>query len=195
MKGFLLWLCILGLFFMTACTQTKDTISENERELNEKVQKLTQSLNEKGNEIKQLAQSKEELNQKIDSFILEKENFPVISNISREFVQAHTAGDKEKLRELLSEDVNLLEKDSKLYVRISGNDYEWLLFDPHIDSTYDDWVIQGYQYDPATDTYSVFIREFFSDINGESVSPPTFLGLTFKYQENQWKIISLGFDV
>lgn len=191
----LVWLWILGLFFMTACTQTEDTISENESKLNGELQKLSETLNEKENEIKHLAQSKEELNHKIDSFNQEKENFPVISNISREFVQAHTTGDKEKLRELLSDDVNLLEKDSKLYVRINGNDYKWLLFDSRSDSTFDDWLIQGYHYDHETDTYNVFIREFFSDINGESVSPPTFLGLTFKYQENEWKIISLGFDV
>ncbi len=195
MRNFLLWLCILGLFLMTACNQTEDTIGEDESKLNGEVQKLTESLNEKENQIKQLIQSEEELNNKIDSYIQEKETFPVISNISREFVKAQTTGDKDKLRELLSDDLNLFEKDSKLYVKKNGTDFEWLLFDSHSDITFDDWVIQGYQYDNETDTFSVYIREFYSDINGESVSPPTFLSLTFKYQENEWKIISLAFDV
>lgn len=136
-----------------------------------------------------------ELENEMGTLIQEKEFLPLISDVSREFVKAHTTGDKEKLKKLLSDEMNLVEKDNKIYVKNDGDDFEWFLFDPQSEITFDDWVIQGYKYDIEAETFSVHIREFYSDINGESVSPPTFLNLTLKQQENEWIIINLAFDV
>jgi len=153
----------------------------------------TEELNEKEIKLKESTKSIEELNNQIDEFNMEKENFVFISNLSRDFVKAHTTADQEALRELLSADLVLEEKEEKLYVKVQG--YDWVLFDYSDQGSFDDWVIQGYEFSSENNTYSVFIREFYSDGNGKPVSPPTFLNLEFKLQENEWKIISLGFDV
>jgi SMC interacting uncharacterized protein involved in chromosome segregation len=154
---------------------------------------LTEELVEKENQLEELTKSIEGLKNQIDDFNMEKESFVFISNLSRDFVKAHTTADKERLRELLSEDLVLEERERKLYVKVQG--YDWVLFDYNDQGSFDDWVIQGYEFSRENNTYSVFIREFYSDVNGEPVSPPTFLNLVFEYQENGWEVISLGFDV
>ncbi|WP_138419385.1 hypothetical protein [Aquibacillus sediminis] len=194
MRG-MLNLMIIFLVFMTACTQNQDVISEKESEFNNEIQELTERLNEKENQIKELTQNNMELTNKVDSFTQEKELFPVISHQSRKFIQVQTTGDKEKLKPILSDDVELVEKDNKLYVNIDRNDVEWLLHDSQSNKTFDDWVIQGYHYDHETETCRVHIRQFYSDEDGEPVSPPTFLNITFEQLGNDWKIVNLGFDV
>lgn len=189
MKNNLLVLLLCSLILLTGCTQT----AGNAVELKEENKRLTEELNEKEIKLKESTKSIEELNHQIDEFNMEKENFVFISNLSMDFVNAHTTADKETLRELLSEELVLEEKEEKLYVKVQG--YDWVLFDYHNQGSFDDWVIQGYEFSSENKTYSVFIREFYSDVNGEPVSPPTFLNLVFELQENEWKIISLGFDV
>ena len=189
MKRNLLVPLVCSVILLTGCTQT----AGNEVELKEENKKLTEELKEKDNQLEELTQSTEELKNQIDDSNMEKENFVFISNLSRDFVKAHTTADKETLRELLSEELVLEEKEEKLYVKVQG--YDWVLFDYNDQGRFDDWVIQGYEFGSENNTYSVFIREFYSDVNGEPVSPPTFLNLVFEYEENEWKIISLGFDV
>lgn len=195
MKKIFLLLFLCSFMLLTACTQSANSINENESQLEEENKDLTKRLNDKEIQLKELTQSVEELNNQIDQFNKEKESFAIISNLSNDFVIAHTTGDKERLYQLLSEDITLEERDNKLYAQIKESVSDWLLFDYHGETKFDNWVIQGYQYVNETNTYSVFIREFYSDLNGESVSPPTFLGLTFKLQDEEWKIISLEFDV
>ncbi|MBS4209271.1 hypothetical protein [Bacillus sp. FJAT-50079] len=78
--------------------------------------------------------------------------------------------------QLLFENITLEEREKKLYAIINENDSEWLLFDYQGNNQFDDWVIQGYEYHPETNTFSVSIREFYSGLDGKPVSPPTFLG-------------------
>lgn len=189
MNKHLLVLLLCSLILLTGCTQT----AGNEVELKEENKKLIEELSEKKIQLEESTKNIEELTNQIDEFNMEKESFVFISNLSRDFVKAHTTADKESLRELLSEELVLEEKEEKLYVKVQG--YDWVLFDYQNQGSFDDWVIQGYEFSSENNTYSVFIREFYSDVNGEPVSPPTFLNLVFELQENDWKIISLGFDV
>lgn len=188
-------LIICGFTLLTACSND-ESLNGNESLLEEKNLKLAEQLNEKDKKIIELKQNIEQLNVQMDDFNTEKEQFVFISNISKEFVQAHTTGDKEKLSQLLSENVVLVEKENNLYARIVNSDnFEWLLFNNEAKNQFVDWVIQGYDYDGKTKTFNISIREFYIDSNGEPESPPTFLGLTFKMYNNEWKIDSLGFDV
>jgi hypothetical protein len=55
--------------------------------------------------------------------------------------------------------------------------------------------IQGFEFHNESNTYRVHIREFYKKVDGELESPPTFLNLTFKFHHNEWKIVSVSFDV
>jgi hypothetical protein len=85
------------------------------------------------------------------------------------------------------------EENNKLYVNNNANE-KWLLF-PRDHLHLDDWVIQGFGYQPESNTFTVHIREFYKNAKGVLDSPPTFLNLDFKLDNNEWKIISLSFDV
>lgn len=188
-----LLLLICGLTILTACS---DDLNENETNLEEKKLKLTEDLKEKEQKIEELNQQIEQLSIQIDDFNMEKEQYVFVSNNSREFVEAHTSGDKEKLAQLLSDEVVLVEKENKLFARVnSSSEYEWNLFNKDAKREFVDWVIQGYNYDSKTKSFNIAIREFYLDSNGEPESPPTFLYLTFKLYNNEWKIDSLAFDV
>ncbi|MFJ7738778.1 hypothetical protein ACIQ2D_20930 [Lysinibacillus sp. NPDC097287] len=192
----LLVLIICSFTMLTACSQKDDSLDKNESQLEEVNAEFSGMLNEKDKKIEELNQTIEQLNIQIDDFNKEKDNFGFISNLSMEFVQAQTTGDKDKLRQLLSEDIVLEEKDNKLYAKIiNSNGFEWLLFNKEGKTQLDDWVIQGYQYDSKTKTFNIFIREVYINLNGEPDIPPTFLNLTFKMYNTEWKITSLGFDV
>lgn len=187
----LLVIIICSSFTLLFACSSKDASNGNEEEITE----LRELVKEKEEKIEELTETIEEQTRIINDSNMEKENFPFISQISREFVQAHTTGDKEKLQQLLSEDITLLEKDNSFYATsVNDNGFEWLLYNEG-NSRFVDWVIQGYEYDRKTDTYHIFIREFYVDEIGEPESPPTFLGLTITKYNNEWKISSLAFDV
>ncbi len=186
---------ICGFTLLTACSQTKNSLGEAASKLEADKTVSSESLSNQENEMEKLSQSITELEKQLDATRKEKDIFPGISNLSREFVRAHTSGDKEKLQELLSEDIILIDRDNELYAKHGEDEYEWLLFSHERKVLLDDWVIQGYQYDSESDTFHINIREFYVDANGEPESPPTFLGLSFKMFDNEWKIIGIGFDV
>ncbi len=85
------------------------------------------------------------------------------------------------------------ERDNNLYAKI--NESEWLLFSNEREIKLDDWVIRGHQYFSDNETIRIDIREFYIDLTGTPVTPPTFLSITFKKYINEWKIVSFGFDV
>lgn len=191
-----LWVLLICSFtLLTACSQTENSLDEEVSQLEEDKVALSQTLSDQENKIEKLTQSITELKKQTDATKEEKDLFPWISNLSRDFVRAHTSGDKEKLQELLSEDIILVERDNELYVKHGEDEYEWLLFSNEGKSQLDDWVIQGYQYDSESDTFHINIREFYVDLSGESESPPTFLGLSFEMFDNEWRIVGVGFDV
>ena len=195
MRKKLLLLIICGFTLLTACSQTENSLVGATSQLEEDKAALSKSLSDQENKVEKLTQSITELEKQVDATKKEKDLFPVISNLSREFVRAHTSGDKEKLQELLSEDIILVDRDNELYAKHGEDENEWLLFSRERKAQLDDWVIQGYHYDSESDKFHINIREFYVDENGEPESPPTFLGLSFKMFNNEWKIIGIGFDV
>lgn len=106
-----LLLLICGISLLTACT---DDLNGNEIQLEEKNLRLSEQLNEKEQKIKELSKQIEQLNIQTDDFNMEKEHYAFVSNNSREFVEAHTTGNKEKLQQLLSDEVILIEKKQAL---------------------------------------------------------------------------------
>lgn len=184
----LLILIVCCIPIITACTDTEKVnqlISEKEI--------LTLDLTENKEEIERLNEKISGLEKQIETNEKENDLFTQLSNLSREFVKAHTTGDKETLQTLLSKELILEERDEKLLIKNNDN-FEWLLYaadGPQLD----DWVIQGFQYIPENVTYTIHLREFFNDTNGEPVSPPTFLNLTFKLINDEWKVDGVEFDV
>lgn len=154
-------------------------------------------IEELNNKIETLEDDLEEANQRIEDYKKEDENFPFISNLALDFVRAHTQGNKEKMRELLSEEIELVEKDKRIYAVMQVNDQEveWMLYEKDSPARYQDMVVQGYAYLREEDAFIIHIREFYEGKEGEVISPPTFLNLTFKKVDDQWKIINLEFDV
>ncbi len=181
-------LFICSLTMVTACAQEDPSFDE------EKVE-LLYELEDKENEIKDLTQRIDDLEKEMADSRKGVEHFAHIGNQSREFVQAHTTGDKEKLRELLSENIILEDRDNDLYAVFDG--MEWFLHRGAGERqiVFDDWVIQGYDYESKGNTINIFIREFYTDPNGEPTSPPTFLHLKFEMVNNECKIVSFGFYV
>lgn len=185
-KGLLLIVCCIPI--ITACTDT-ETVNQLESEK----ETLTLGLTENKKEIAKLNEKISELEKQLETNEQERELFSQLSNLSRDFVKAHTTGDKETLQTLLSEELMLEERDNKLFVKNNDN-VDWLLYSAD-DHQLDDWVIQGFHYDRENNTYTVYIREFLKDTNGKPVSPPTFLKLKYKLYSEQWKVDGVEFDV
>ncbi|MBT2642933.1 hypothetical protein J7I80_11905 [Bacillus sp. ISL-41] len=185
-KLLLLIVCFIPI--MTACTDTETVdqlISEKET--------LAVDLTENKEEIETLKKKISELEAQLEIHQKEIDLFSQISYLSREFVKAHTIGEKEAVQALLSDELILVERDNKLLVKGKDN-YEWHLYSAD-NGQLDDWVIQGFRYLPDQDAYRVHIREFIIDASGEPVIPPTFLNLTFKLINDEWKVTGVEFDV
>jgi hypothetical protein len=186
-KKFIL-IIICSMTTLTACTNTNDVVSQ----LKKDKEKLILNVNKNEKNQKILKQQIAELEKEIKTNQQEKELFTIISDLSREFVEAHISGNKEKLRSLMLDNLFFEEENNKLYVNNNANE-KWLLF-PRDNLHLDDWVIQGFQYHSESNTFTVHIREFYKNAKGVLDSPPTFLNLDFKLDNNEWKIISLSFD-
>ncbi|OCA81586.1 hypothetical protein A8F94_22215 [Bacillus sp. FJAT-27225] len=181
MNRTLVLLMMVSIFMMAGCTNESGAAS--------KPQETKQEISKK--EI-ELSRKITELEKQIEAAQKEKEAFTAIINIAKDFVRAHTSGDQESLKFLLSTELSLEEVDNKLYIK-SGSE-EWLLYSGG-DTALENWVLQGFDYQPENDVYIVRIRELYKDKNGNLVSPPTFLNLTFKLENNEWKVSGLNFDV
>lgn len=186
----LLFCCVV---FVTACTPSKNSSKVKEETTKEETEAQTLELIESEEKIAALMKELKQMEDKLKEQEEAIEYFPIMANLTREFIQAHTTGNKEILVGMLSDDLLLVEKENSLFVDVDG--YEWLLFSKDSKTKYVDWVIQGYSFDRKQMTMSVHTREFFEDENGEPEAPPTFLSLTFKKFEDSWKITSLTFDV
>jgi cell division protein FtsB len=189
MKKILIMVIVCSISLVTACTNTKETVIQ----LKEDKEKLTASINESEKNQEKLNQTIMELKKQIEVKEKEKELFSTVSNLSRDFVNAHTSGNKEKLKSMISGDLFLEEKDNKLYINNHAYD-QWLLF-PYDGQQLDDWLIQSYEFHNESNTYSVHIREFYKNVDGELESPPRLLNLTFKFHNNEWEIVSVNFEV
>jgi hypothetical protein len=156
-----------------------------------------QKITELEQKISALEQEKRELQLTINRFEQEKQWFPTIGNLALQFVHAHIAGDAETLREMLGPDMALEERNGALYVTYSHEEQkvEWPVYSEDADRVYQDMLIQGFEYMPQDQTYRVHIREFFADRQQEIISPPTFLNLTFRQIDGEWKVVEISFDV
>lgn len=185
-KLLLLIVCVIPV--MAACTD-----SETVDKLMSEKETLTIDLTENKEEIERLNEKIAQLEKQLETLQKEKDLFSQLSNLSREFVKAQATGDKETLQTLVSDELTLVVRDNQLLIK--GHDqYEWHLYSDN-EVHLDDWIIQGFEYIPEDDAYRVHIREFFIDAKSEPVSPPTFLNLTFKLIDNEWKVDGVEFDV
>jgi len=193
MKKRLLILLTCCIVFATACTPSKNTSQNKEESLLKDKEELTLKLNESEEKIAVLTEELKQMEEKLKEQEEASEYFPIISNLTREFIQAHTTGDKEKIIGMLSDELILAERDNGLYV--IDDSMEWLLYSNDRKTKMVDWVLQGHSYDRENKTMNIYTREFLENANGEPDSPPTFLVLTFKMVDDTWKISGLAFDV
>ncbi|MCC5910090.1 MAG: hypothetical protein JJT76_06600 [Clostridiaceae bacterium] len=179
-----LLLVLICIFFISGCAINTDVQNNNKiNELEERIKMLETELEEKNNYV---------------TWMQEKENlFPAFSNISIEFVRGQTQGDVQKLKEVVADNVLIIEDNDKIYGTYESNgiEIEYMLYDGSSDVIYKDMIIQGYGYLEENEAYVIHIREFFEYQNGEPVSPPTFLNLYFENFEGSWKITGFDFDV
>ncbi len=188
---FILFICCIA--FVTACTPSKNSSQINEETLLEDKEELKIKLKESEEKIAALTKEFKQMEDQLKEQEEAIEYFPLISNLTREFIQAHTTGDKGKLSEMLADELILADRENELYV--IDDSMEWLLFSNERKIKMVDWVLQGYSYDRVNKTMTVYTREFLENANGEPDSPPTFLSLTFQMFGDTWKITSLAFDV
>lgn len=130
------------------------------------------------------------LEKRIEAFEEANDKFPILSNLSLEFVRAHTTGDIDKLKLLVSDDITLLEKDNKIY-KVCDGEITYTLYDESTQTNYLDMVVQGYGYDQQNDTYLIHIAEFYE---GDLVGG-FFLNLTYKRFNDGWKVVDFEFDI
>ncbi|WP_425449324.1 hypothetical protein [Dethiothermospora halolimnae] len=177
-------MCIL---IISGCTPKDDTSDiENNNEVNK--------LKEK---VKALESELEKKEAYIESIKEQEDLFPVLSNKALTFVRGQTEGNIHKLKEVISDNISIVEEKGKIYgvYEAYGQKIKYLLYDENSKRKYKDMVIQGYGYLEGEDSYIIHIREFYVDENDKPVSPPTFLNLYFVQVDGNWKIEEFGFDV
>lgn len=172
------------IFFISGCSINTDSNYNNQiSELEERNRILEVELEEKNNYIRRM-EEKEDL-------------FHIFAYLSIDFVRGQTQGDARKLREVVADNVLIVEDNEQIYgiFENNGSEVEFMLYNGNRESIYKDMIIQGYGYYEESEEYTIHIREFFELENGEPVIPPTFLNLHFKNFEGNWKITSFYFDV
>jgi len=182
MKKILL-LVLICIFFISGCSTNTNSDYDNQiNELEERNRILEAELEEKKNYIKRI-EEKEDL-------------FTIFAYLSTDFVRGQTQGDAQKLREVVADNVSIVEDNNQIYgiFEDNGTEVEFRLYNGSGDAIYKDMIIQGYGYYEESEEYSIHIREFFELENGEPVIPPTFLNLYFKNFEGNWKVTSFYFD-
>jgi len=175
---------LVCIFFISGCAINTGAKNNNQiNKLEERNRILKAELEEKNNYIR---------------WIEEKEDlFNVFANMSIKFVRGQTQGDVQKLREVVADNVLIIEDNGNIYGAFenNGTEIEYMLHYGNRESIYKDMVIQGYGYLEEREEYIIHIREFFEHENGEPVTPPTFLDIHFKNFEGNWKITGFHFDV
>lgn len=155
-----------------------------------------------GNEVKELDTNEAtsaELNQQLEDLkgqveVLTKEHeaFPTISNLTKDFVQAQVRGDKERLNQLITDDVVIEEKGTELYVSTDGTP-DYLLFSKELKEQFEGWEIRSAGYSEERGSFDVFLSESYA--TPDDKSPISFVNLYFKEVDNQWKIAGVDSDI
>lgn len=183
-------LIVLSIFLLSSCT-----VKKNNEEA--EMLKYQNTVEELKLEIKALESNLEQAEELNKHYAMKEDLFPHISNLGLQFVRAHTQGDLEKMKSLLSDDVKLVKKNKGIYgiYQYDGNETEICLTNFDKDKIFIDMVLQGFGYNEEKDVFSLHIREFYENLDGEPLTPPTFLNLYFKETEKGWKISYFEFDV
>lgn len=183
-------LIILLIFLLNSCT-----VKENNEEV--ELLRYKNTIDELNLKIKELESNLKQADELIKHYEMKEDIFPYISNLGLQFVRAHTQGNLEEMKSLLSDDVRLVKKKEGIYgiYQYEEHEIEYCLYSSDKDNMFIDMVIQGYGYVEEKDVFVLHIREFYENSDGELLSPPTFLNLYFKQTEKGWKINSFEFDV
>ncbi len=171
MKKIILSICFAAILLQGCSAKTNDSV-----EYNKQIQLLEEKI--------------DFLEKKVENYEEADNKFSILSNLSLEFVRAHTTGDIDKLKSLISDDITLLEKDNEIY-RVCGEDITYTLYDESRQTKYLDMVVQGYAYDQQNETYHINISEFYEG----NFAGGYFLNLTYKKFNDGWKVINFELDI
>lgn len=187
MKKKLLGLLICGVIVLTACSQNEETIATKDTQNEVKESDINETASA------ELNQQVEDLKGQVEVLTKEHDAFPTISNLTKDFVQAQVTGDKERLNQLITDDVVIEEKGTELYVSTDGGP-GFLLFSEELKEQFGGWEIRSAGYSKERGSFDVFLSEFHATPDDEE-SPISFVNLYFKEVDNQWKIAGVEFDI
>lgn len=177
----------------------RDELNSQVKELEEQILNLeeqidTLKLNEEiGHKYKLILDRQFEL-ATINVRGLNEEKYLVAIHQTIDFIRAMTTGNKESLRNLLSEEFQFVERDDRLYVVYTYADNkqtEWLLYNPA--TPFEGMVIRTCSYDKTKNAMTTFTRLFYLDSKGQPMIPEVFLILYIRPADQ--KIVYLYFDV
>lgn len=126
--------------------------------------------------------------------IIRDNNYPILANLSLDFVRAHTSGDIDKLQELVSEEIEFYFDNEDIYCRYKNSEEptEFPVYIMENEPYYRDMVIHGYGY-IEENMYLIHIKEF------ATLDSPygngAFLNLSFMKIDGYWKVVKIEFDI
>lgn len=170
--GILMIFLIIGYSKNNSEDTVKPISNENRNSENKfKISKLQKKID-------LLEKENNKMEVKIANMKKEKDNFNKLSHLSVEFVNAQIKGDTNKLKEMISEEVEWK------YVPYAKD---------NSDGQYEYMVIQSYEYAPEDDIYKINIKESYAEIPGEveNILKFQYLDLHFKKINDEWKIVYL----
>lgn len=194
--------CLLCCLLLSGCSNPSNSedkqvlaLESQVMEMQERVGHLEEALNKSQREILSLQVENERIQASLIQNELGMDLFPLLSNLSLNFVRAHTTGDAESLRSLVGDPIRIQNEDGILLGtwEENGQEIEWELWREDDSKSYQDMVIQGFGL-LGENRFVIHIREFYTEF-GVETSPPTFLNLHFQKVEEQWKIVYFEFDV
>ncbi len=194
--------CLLCCLLLSGCSNPSNSedkqvlvLESQVMELQEKASQLEEALNKSQREIASLQVENKRIQERLIQNELGMDLFPLLSNLSLNFVRAHTTGDAESVLSLVGDPIRIQNEDGILLGswEENGQEIEWELWREDDSKSYQDMVIQGFGL-LENGRYVIHIREFYTDF-GVETSPPTFLNLHFQKVEEQWKVVYFEFDV
>ncbi len=194
--------CLLCCILLGGCFGTSNqkdpqrvALESQVIEMQAELNQLEETLDECQGEIASMQVENKQVQERLAQNELAIELFPVLSNLSLDFVRAHTTGDMKRLLSLVGEPIQIRKEGGFLLGtwEEDGQEIEWELWRDADSKVYQDMVIQGFGI-LENGRYVIHIREFYTEF-GVETSPPTFLNLHFQEVGNQWKIVYFEFDV
>ncbi len=201
MKKFLIFLITIVL--LTGCKDNvvKEDIYSNElietnESLNEQIEELKGKLINYDNRITDLEDELKNKDIIISTYIYEKEYFRELSQLSLEFSRARASGNIDKLRLLLSDNIEIEERNDEIFATYMLDEVriEWPLYLKDRENVFKDMQINGFKYDEDNGTYDMYIQEYFIN-KSKKVVGIGFVYLHFRRIEDVWKIDRFEYDI